>query len=133
MIHLPARSICCYQDIRIRCSLAGGTMHLARMFIAHCPAPAISRHLELRTFAATAPRSEGQRAYYAQFCVLGAAVLGREDKWSVGVRTTFYLNFLSKLLQVSTKPGLVTPHHPSYNCTLWLGTRVDTCIHVCAT
>ena len=52
-------------------------MHLARMFIAHCPAPAISRHLELRTFAATAPRSEGQRAYYAQFCVLGAAVLGR--------------------------------------------------------
>ena len=103
-------------------------MHLARMFIAHCPAPAISRHLELRTFAATAPRSEGQRAYYAQFCVLGAAVLGREDKWSVGVRTTFYLNFLSKLLQVSTKPGLVTQHHPSYNCTLWLGTRVDTCV-----
>ena len=49
-----------------------------------------------------------------------------EDKWTVGVRTTFYLNFLSKLLQVSAKPGLVTQHHHSYTCTLVLGTRVDT-------
>ena len=102
-------------------------MNVARMLIAHCPAS--PRHLELRTFATTAPHSEGQRAYYAQFCVLGAAVLlcwAGEDKWTVGVRTTFYLNFLSKLLQVSAKPGLVTQ--------LYLHTGAgDTCRHACAT